>query len=124
MCLSTVTKIYKNPDNPRKNMGYVILRKGKKGFFPWVINIRKAYKIGEWRDSNRTKRCLDSDYKTEYELGFHIWKTLKAATAWSVGNDDDEVIAKVEFKDVVALGIQNHNKVIVARKRKIIKIYD
>jgi hypothetical protein len=71
-----------------------------------------GYKIGKWYTS--TKEILG--FYPTYESGFHIYQTKKEA----ISRHNSWNVHKVEYDDVVAYGKQDGQRVIVARKMRIL----
>jgi len=58
---------------------------------------------------------LDSSKSGLYRTGFHIFLSLIGAIRWK-GHMNCLEIRKAKFDDVVATGIQNNHRCVVARK--------
>ncbi len=123
--------------------GYKVFVKRNKRLY--VGNFEnKSYKINIWynekefRVNNSNKFCdtieLNVDGSIRYKKGFHIFLTIEEAKKYSdflgecvhIKNGKKNVVIRmVEFKNVVATGIQSlsHNlKVIVAEDMRILSI--
>ncbi len=108
MCLS---KADKQPRKLRSKFGY-------KSYQSLHAGKRKApytevyYEpVGVWNFDHNTFNMTDEDAKF-YPVGYHVWMTRKAAVENAYRGD---LVAKVEYSDVVATGIQNNRVVAVAR---------
>lgn len=131
MCLDTVTKTY---DTPKKMNGV-----GYKGFNyiyktddnDYYLRDKNGNAIrrddiieppcfgptlptGTWVEPHNDMGIIASD-GTNYRSGFHILLSKKAAREWGSG------LHKVKFTDVVAEGMQDEHKCVVARKIFICK---
>jgi hypothetical protein len=139
MCLDKKTKI-----DIKKGIGYKLFRvvnKSKDIFFSnWDIIHQLDVKIkplplNKWinemkyrKISGRDKKSTTIEYNCEakkrYKKGFHIYKNLdviKYRNNEECGYDAMYIIYQVEFKNVVAQGMQEHSEVIVASDMKILK---
>lgn len=56
--------------------------------------------------------------KGSYPSGFHIWKTLKGAQAYSIS---EEKIYKAQYRKAHTEGVQNGHKVIVADEIRLLE---
>lgn len=76
---------------------------------------------GEW-NTVRTEGNLYYHYFPEgsYPTGFHMYTSLRSAK----GTGLNFHIAKVEYKEVVAKGMEGKFRVFVARQMRIVHIYD
>ncbi len=109
MCLDTVDKEIKKT----KGFGWKRLVRNISGTYsPCCKHGFLTFKPNEWVEDI----C---DYTLGmYTTGFHIEDTRQGARAWfRIGN----CVRKVLYQDVVATGIQDGTKVIVARKMMILE---
>lgn len=119
MCLEIV-------DKETKQIKYgwkVFMKKGRKLVAPCYGNDEHFAK-GIWYDEvdfrrfSKQRKTIDSASGKRYKKGFHVFVSYREAKFW--GNNEN-VIKKVEVKDIVASGTQRYHVVIVAKKLKVIE---
>lgn len=140
MCLQKIDKIY-NPASPQQGIGYKVVQNIHSNFMHSKLKVFFKKKMGikymgDTRVSNLFHKSKWNKDKAEgviisntgyhncpkgvYPTGYHIFATLVGAKKW-IGICKD-IIVKVEYKDVVAIGKQNGtSKVIVARQFRILE---
>ena len=129
MCLTKVTKVYKEEDPGQKQWKYgfkVVRTNDNHNFYtPYqLILLEKFNKINE----DKRNRLLIGEDSTYYQTGFHILRTLKAANAYRKVTDFHDVkhsVVKVKYSDVVAEGFTKargrYFRIDVAKKMVMIK---
>jgi hypothetical protein len=90
-----------------------------KGFISAVIRSGENYLVGRWYTAKEMSSVFSSSCGPQYEKGFHVWHTCRAAKSW---RDFNEVVVKVAVADPIVTGLQNGRRVTVARRRKIIEV--
>ena len=85
----------------------------------------KHFKKGVWhnekdfRGEEERRKTIDSHFDGRYKKGFHVFVTLKGLKFWRDYKDD--IIKKVEVKDIVASGTQLREDVVVVKKLKVVE---
>ena len=84
---------------------------------------RTRYRINKWFDSRECSRGREVlvDFNHTYRVGFHIYVRrgdARTKPAWELW-PRTYCLKKVEFKEVLATGVEDGGKVIVARWMKI-----
>ena len=112
MCLTFVDK---KPKKYKKNTGYKVVRKiDGRHCAPFFGHY---YKPRAWNKDTRKAKIPGET--GNYPAGFHIFHYKKDAIRWEL-NVWDSVTRKVEYRKVVATGIQFDRTVIVAREFRFI----
>lgn len=122
MCLNKVTRIGGRTIN-RPKFGYKIVGKRKDGTFEtWDCSCRAGeshYPLNKWETDKSTG---DIGYPASmYPTGFHLYATRTHAVRYVKDHPFHQprlVAIKCEFSKVVAEGLQNDRRVIIARKIK------
>lgn len=119
MCLDKVDKVTRKG----KGIGYKVffVRDGK--LYHWFNPVRSdnpnPLPIEEWIDDPNDGTLTIGKGK-EYRQGFHVFKELNNEIEKFKSDLRDEVY-KVKYKDVVASGMNERIKCVVARKMYIMK---
>ncbi len=113
MCLREVTSTTR--DRKREGFGWKVfnIRDGK--IYSECMSRKKAKKEGVWLKSQDNGKAL-------YPLGFHVFRTRKAARSWK--NIDSAVgsrVRKVRWRDFLAEGLQWGSPAIVAKEMMILE---
>ena len=129
MCLEKITKIYKKPD-PKERVGYkvVTLSIDKKTYESdrMYSGYEKPLKTNTWLKSKEQTIISGG---VEYQSGFHVFTEKEGANAWASINSGlrykNEVVVKVIYRNIVAVGKQNitmkdYRNCIVAKEMKVI----
>ncbi len=116
MCLTAVDKTPKRT----KGRGYKLYNTGVDGLLHTLLYGRyEGHKIGKWYRDNRTNDIKDLfGGGPTYPAGIHIHRSKVAARKW--GKRDGRVIARVEYEDVVATGLEHTECTDVARRVRIL----
>jgi len=100
MCLSSGWKFVKKP---KKDVifGWKVFHKytWNNTIFPQIANKGKSYKIGIWN------KAANNNQRHDYGIGFHIFKTKKAASNWKIGVST-LVVRKVKGRGLTVIGSQ------------------
>lgn len=116
MCLDTVDKEVKKT----KGYGWKVFRRNEDGgLTPCYYDRNKTgFTLNEWiKDKARGRIIAEGGGK--YEKGFHIYDTRREAR---LSRHRGASIKKVLYDNVVATGVQCDDRVIVARKMKILEV--
>jgi hypothetical protein len=125
MCLNTLL-----PKEKNEGVGWKVFRINKHGKLEgetvrmYAQSVNRP--VGQWLDAREYgiwgQRYLTTDENEHYSVGWHIWSTKEAAQAWikcPMVYEKQRVIRRVKYKKVLAVGMQNLRKVIVAQFIKI-----
>lgn len=136
MCLYSVTKTDNIPDG----VGYKVFYKTLDKLITICKGQTSHYAMDKWYNNKEKSHSVDiysaktTNKKSEYELGFHLFKTYRDAQIYVMNMGAVRVlqIYKVEYSDVICEGIQfspsgddqvmdAHLETIVARNIKLIE---
>jgi len=120
MCLTKLLPDHHKTDG----VGYKVVCFGDGGIpetFFW--NVRHTlFPINEWVEDTGYGILLADD-DSNYGTGFHIFESYEDAYTFMKAFCRNSIkkyhVVKVEYKDVVCVGLQKQRKVIVARKVKV-----
>lgn len=113
MCLQHITNKHKKDTG----FGYKVFVKIKTKLYSEMFSIGTIRPINKWLKA-KSKR-IRTDFKENYESGFHIFKKRKDAVEWACLSNS-EVIRKIAYRKVIVSGIQSKAIVIVAKEIKIL----
>ena len=130
MCL---THVDQQPQYPQTRIGYKVIDIKKNGDlcnpYTTTTNGETTYNpIGKWTVDKKDLQIPNTNQTRTYKSGFHIYDKVEDArfARWYAAN---RKVFQVEYDDVVATGVEealrygfgDNEKVIVARKMKVIK---
>jgi hypothetical protein len=121
MCLDQIQN-RKIPDSLKQGTGWKVFKTGFNGnpglFFEYFNSPRyKPVVTDRWLTA-APKRVFGDTFW--YNSGFHIWRTRKAARAYSSWTGNNRCVRKVEYCGATVFGRQNDHDVIVADKMFVI----
>jgi len=124
MCLHIIGNAADSVGKPlskKVETGWKIFEIYDKELYPWINWGHNPYKVGEWNADKREAKIIS--IVGSYISGYHIFKTRKAARERKSGSIKTSlsVIRKVEYSHVVAEGFESGEKVIVARRMRVLK---
>lgn len=67
------------------------------------------YRLNQWYKA--PEGIIQIDAVSAYPAGFHVFRTLDHALAYKDGADDDEVILKVKWRNLLAEGNQRYDTI-------------
>ncbi|KKN81695.1 hypothetical protein LCGC14_0316070 [marine sediment metagenome] len=116
MCLTTVDKTPKRT----KGRGYKLYNTGPDGqLYSLLYGRDKGHEIGKWYRDYRTVAINNPfGFGPTYPAGIHIHRSKHDAQKW--GKHVGRVIARVEYEDVVATGLEHTERTDVARRVRIL----
>jgi hypothetical protein len=138
MCLNTVSRIC-NPE-PKEIVGYKYFDMNGSDIRSPMMGSDNLYKLGKWID-DASESLIDSDEENQvltgvkadgtlkfnynnkqYPSGFHILRTKKDARKYVAASElGDWRLFKVKYKNVVAEGLDNGARVVIARSMLILE---
>lgn len=84
---------------------------------------RHNVKLNQWVVDDKIGKTCNVEGKQKYQLGFHIFVNEKDAHDYAIERDKN-IVVKVKFRDVVAYGLEKHNRntpVVVAKQMYVDK---
>lgn len=113
MCLSTVSKI------PFGIAYKIVYKNDRGGYRPRYFLSAFKFKKDRWNNC-RSQRIIGDSLKQQYQSGFHAYLEYKDAQRDFANNGtNEEVILRIMYKNVVAVGTQN-GYVVVCKSFKIL----
>lgn len=135
MCLNKLIRSGRKGISPyykyQKKYGYKVLFENKPGFLTGMhrgldgssSDRKQPITLGREYESTNGRICINYNnkgHRITHEAGFHIYSTLKDAKDENYYSKT--VVVKVEYKDPVALGIDNGKLTIIAKKIKFLNV--
>ena len=122
MCLSKITKIYKEPD-PKERIGYKVvdLSADRTSFDFECCSLRKKpyHKTNVWLKAETSKNIrIGFDDDVSYKSGFHIFASKKGAEDWDEYEEYD--VVKVKYRGLTTTGFQDNFKTVIAKEIKVL----
>lgn len=115
MCLSHTTGM-------NNGFGYKLMKKepGKKSYiFPFMASTPKV-RLNRWIHDTKKGLITAEDYE-RYPTGFHILLNLSEVEQFSKNYClSSAVLCKVEYKNIVAFGTQDHLSTVVVKSFRIV----